>query len=78
MTSDGRCESVAELCDYIVENATTIYVRGWTSGKVGTMRLSDVPATAALTFAMDWIKRMKTPSRVRDESEISAGNTLGP
>lgn len=78
MTTDGRCETVAELCDYIAGNAETIYVRGYLAGTLASLKLSDVPASVALVFAMDWVKNMKTPSRVRSDAEISAGNTRGP
>lgn len=71
MTPDGYCETVEELCEYIVKYASSIWVRVKVGDGYESIQLDACSAADAIKFVCGWIKDGRTPARIRSEEEIA-------
>ena len=64
MTNEKLPQTINELCDYIEENASSIYVREKVGDTWASFSLAEMDGKSAIRHAMRFVKERKTPVRV--------------
>ena len=70
-------ETIADLCDYIIEHADNIFVRERVfsidypkQGKLDNYALTELPTKSAIKHALGFIKENRIPVRLLQKDEI--------
>lgn len=66
-------KTLQELCDRIIEYASSIPVREQIDGKWDTYYLTELPANLAIKHALTFIKEARIPHRIVDKETFGEG-----
>lgn len=62
-------KTVPDLCAYISQYASLIYVRAQVNGKWDSVSLTELPAQEAIKFALGFVAEGRIPVRLKAEGE---------
>ena len=63
-------ETIGELCDYIKDNASRIFIREQIDGKWGAYALSDLSVDKAIYHTLRFVREGRIPVILKGESDV--------